>query len=61
MYVIVKHVKMNLSPMSRKVPVIILNSDTEIWEFDTQEEAEKMKEIFETNSDSGHKYEVKKI
>ena len=61
MYVIVKHVKMNLSPMSRKVPVILLNSDTEVWEFDTEEEAEKMKEIFQTNSDSGHVYEVKKI
>jgi len=30
-------------------------------EFDTLESAEKMKEIFELNSDSGHKYEVKKI
>jgi hypothetical protein len=61
MYVIVKHVKMNSSPMSRKVPVILLNTDTEIWEFETLEDAEKMKTIFETNSDSGHKYEVKKI
>jgi len=61
MYVIVKYVKMNSSPMSRKVPVILLNTDTEIWEFETLEDAEKMKTIFETNSDSGHKYEVKKI
>ena len=52
---------MNSSPMSRKVPVILLNSDTEVWEFDTKEDAEKMKEIFQTNSDSGHVYEVKKI
>ena len=61
MYVIVKYVRVNSSVPSKKLPVILLNSDTEIWEFDTQEEAEKMKEIFETNSDSGHKYEVKKI
>ena len=61
MYVIVKHVKMNSNPMSNKVPVILLNSDTEVWEFDTLEEAEEMKEIFQTNSDSGHVYEVKKI
>jgi hypothetical protein len=61
MYVIIKHVKMNSSPMSRKVPVILLNSDTEVWEFENEEEATKMKEIFETNSDSGHKYEVKKL
>jgi hypothetical protein len=61
MYVIVKHVKMNSNPMSNKVPVILLNSDTEVWEFETEEEAEDMKEIFQTNSDSGHVYEVKKI
>ena len=61
MYIIIKHVKMNSSPMSRKVPVILLNSDTEVWEFENEEEATKMKEIFETNSDSGHKYEVKKL
>ena len=52
---------MNSSPMSRKVPVILLNSDTEVWEFEEEDEAIKMKEIFETNSDSGHKYEVKKL
>ena len=52
---------MNSSPMSRKVPVILLNSDTEVWEFETEKEAEEMKEIFQTNSDSGHKYEVKKL
>ena len=53
MYVIVKHVKMNSSPMSRKVPVILLNTDSEVWEFETEDEAEDMKEIFQTNSDSG--------
>jgi len=58
MYVIIKHVK---GAMGKRLPVIILNSDTEVWEFDTAEEAEEMKEIFQTNSDSGHKYEVKKI
>lgn len=58
MYVIIKHVK---GETGKRLPVIILNSDTEIWEFETHDEAEKMKEIFEQNSDSGHKYEVKKI
>jgi hypothetical protein len=61
MYVIVKHVKVNSSSTSRKVPVILLNSDTEVWEFETEKEAEDMKDIFQTNSDSGHVYEVKKI
>jgi hypothetical protein len=58
MYVIIKHVKTN---NSKRLPVIILNSESEIWEFNTLGEAEKMREIFELNSDSGHKYEVRKI
>ena len=58
MYVIIKHVK---TDKTKRLPVIILNSESEIWEFDTIEEAEKMRETFELNSDSGHKYEVRKI
>jgi hypothetical protein len=58
MYVIIKHVK---TGNKKRLPVILLNSESEIWEFDTFEEAEKMKNIFELNSDSGHKYEVRKI
>jgi hypothetical protein len=58
MYVIVKHIK---TGNKKRVPVILLNSDSEILEFDTIEQAEKMREIFELNSDSGHVYEVKKI
>ena len=61
MYVIIKHVKTQNNLTSKRLPVILLNNDTEVWEFDTKEEAEKMKEIFQTNSDSGHVYEVKKI
>jgi hypothetical protein len=61
MYVIVKHVRVNSSNRSKKVPVILLNSQSEVWEFDTLEKAEEMKDIFQTNSDSGHTYEVKKI
>jgi hypothetical protein len=58
MYVIIKHIK---TENKTKVPVILLDSQGEIWEFDSQKEAEKMKNIFQNNSDSGHKYEVKKI
>jgi hypothetical protein len=58
MYVIVKHVK---TENKKRVPVILLDSQGEIWEFDTEKEAEKMKDTFQLNSDSGHKYEVKKI
>ena len=59
MYVIVKHIKMNDN--KKRVPVIILNSHNEILEFETLESAERMREIFELNSDSGHVYEVKGI
>jgi glutaredoxin len=58
MFVIIKYVK---GETGIKVPVILLNGQSEIWEFETHEEAEKMKTIFDQNSDSGHKYEVKKI
>ena len=43
------------------IPVIVLDYDDEILEFDTQDEAEKIKETFQKNSDSGHEYLVKKI
>jgi len=58
MYVIVKHIK---TEIKKRIPVILLDSQGEIWEFETENEAEKMKNIFQTNSDSGHVYEVKKI
>ena len=58
MYVIIKHVK---TQNGRFLPVILLDTQGEVWEFDTEKEAEKMREVFELNSDSGHKYEVKKV
>lgn len=58
MYVIVKHIR---TENKTRVPVILLDSQGEIWEFEEQKDAENMREIFERNSDSGHKYEVKKI
>lgn len=59
MFVIIKSVKNKKS--GKWLPVILLNSDNEVWEFNTEEDAERMKEIFQTNSDSGHNYYVKKI
>ena len=58
MYIIVKHIK---TDHNTTLPVVIVDTQCEVLEFDTIEEAEKMKNIFEVNSDSGHKYEVKKI
>lgn len=59
MFVIIKNVKMKDS--STKLPVIILNTQSEIWEFDTYEEAEEIRTLFTKNSDSGHTYVVKEI
>jgi hypothetical protein len=53
-FVIVKYIKKN-------VPVILLDGHGEVWEFETEEMAEQYANIFETNSDSGYKYEVKPI
>jgi hypothetical protein len=59
MYVIIKNVKNKKT--GKSLPVILLNTDIEVWEFETENEAEAMKDIFQTNSDSGHEYHVKKI
>ena len=40
---------------------VIIDSLSEVMEFDTPERAEATREMFERNSDSGHKYIVKKI
>jgi hypothetical protein len=57
MWVVVKMVK-NYNDI--ELPVILVDSHSEILSFETEDEALKMKEIFEVNSDSGHKYLVKK-
>jgi hypothetical protein len=44
-----------------KMPVLILDSSDEVLEFDTEDEAKKIKEIFQKNSDSGYEYIIKKI
>jgi hypothetical protein len=58
MYVIVKHVK---TKNERVLPVIMLDAQGEVWEFDSRDDAQEMVNIFNTNTDSGHKYEVKKV
>ena len=55
MFVIVKFIK---NKKGVEMPVILLNIHDEILEFNTYEEAEITKELFEKNSDSGHKYIV---
>ena len=58
MFVIVKFIKNNRGV---EMPVIIIDTHNEVLEFETYEEAEKLRDLMETNSDSGYKYEVKKI
>ena len=58
MYIIVKYIK---NKKGIELPVIILDTHTEVWEFETIEEAEKIREVLEKNSDSGHRYVIKKI
>jgi hypothetical protein len=58
MYVIVKHVK---TKNERVLPVIMLDVQGEVWEFDSRDDAQEIVNIFNTNTDSGHKYEVKKV
>lgn len=59
MYIIIKMVKQNTSDVM--LPVVLLDSQGEVMEFETYEESEKLRSLFETNSDSGYKYITKKI
>lgn len=59
MYVIVKMIKQ--SPSGLELPVVILDNTDEILEFETEEQAEEVRVLFEKNSDSGHRYLIKKI
>ena len=58
-YVIVKMVKANEN--SSHLPVILLDSTSEVMEFETEQEAEDMRRKFQVNSDSGYSYQIKKI
>lgn len=57
MYCIIKYLKVD----KKELPVIILNSQDEVLEFDTEVQAEDFKNILQMNSDSGHRYVIKKI
>jgi hypothetical protein len=58
MWVIIKYIKNN---KGIEIPAIILDSLEEVLEFENEDDAEKQKNLFLINSDSGHRYEVKKI
>lgn len=58
-YIIIKMVKD--ANREKELPVIILDSEDHVLEFNTKEEADEMRLRFEINSDSGYKYRIKKI
>lgn len=57
-YIIIKKVE---NSRGVTVPIIMLNGLSEVMEFDNYEEANKMAQLFEVNSDSGWKYTIRRI
>jgi len=57
-YVIVKQY---INSKGVTIPTILINNISEIMEFDDEDKATKLAMLFEANSDSGWKYNVKKI
>ncbi len=57
-FLIIKEIK---SDNGKVLPVVLLDSQADVMEYDTREEADKMAAILNINSDSGHTYRVKKI
>ena len=57
-YLIIKEIK---SDNGKVLPVVLLDSQADVMEFEDKEEADKMAAILNVNSDSGHTYRVKKI
>ena len=57
-YLIIKEIK---SDNGKVLHVVLLDSHSDVMEFDTMEEADKMAAVLNVNSDSGHTYRVKKI
>jgi len=57
-YLIIKEIK---SDNGKILPVVLLDSQADVMEFENKEEADKMAAMLNINSDSGHTYRVKKI
>ena len=57
-YLIIKEVKSNNGKI---LPVVFLNVNKEIMEFETEAEAEKFASVLTVNSDSGYLYRVRML
>ena len=56
-YIILKQIKND----EVKLPVVLIDSLGEVLEFEDLQEAERTRDLFQNNTDSGHIYEIKKI
>jgi hypothetical protein len=56
-YIILKQIKNE----EVKLPVVLIDSLGEVLEFEDLQEAERTRDLFQNNTDSGHIYEIKKI
>ena len=59
-YIILKYIKTDVTG-SNKLPVVMLDTNDEVWEFKDKEEAQHIANILAQNSTTGKEYEVKKV
>jgi hypothetical protein len=56
-YIILKYI----NNKDTRLPVIMLDTNDEVWEFKDKEQAEHIADILSQNSTTGKEYEVKKV
>lgn len=56
-YIIIKIITHN----GKSLPVVLLNSNDEVWEFVNEQEANDLAKILTKNSESGWTYVVKEV
>ena len=59
-YIILKYIKTDVTG-SNKLPVVMLDTNDEVWEFKDKEEAQHIADVLAQNSTTGKEYEVKKV
>jgi hypothetical protein len=59
-YIILKYITTESSG-SHRIPVVMLDINDEVWEFEKEKEAHHIAEVLEQNSTTGKTYEVRKV
>lgn len=59
-YIILKYITTESSG-SHRIPVVMLDTNDEVWEFEQEKEAHHIAEVLEQNSTTGKVYEVRKV